>query len=397
VCANLDTSAARRARTPAARQAAQRTTAPSAAPATLPAPSLLALVRSPHIRGRGNGPAWQAAVLQLQRAQGNQATRRLLQRRPAPLQRQPAAPPASSTLLAQELQTVIDGATWKEIRKRVYPKESAAGVQRAKDRKAGKLPDLTGLGRIKTLEHFAAAVQGIQKKWSTFASADDRVQEVGKAANVELASADVPTFLAVDKAPMVAKGRFLAGDWKYEVNEALVTGKTLSNAEAGELANVTLHESRHAEQHFLAARFAAGIQKKKAAVIAADEGIDKTIADKAVAKKMDAGTDKTLADMGKQMYKAMDTDKATNQATSDDVLAAIGDLDSLRTDAETALSNLKAGASAKTIAEAQAKRDALRAQIALVEKRYALYRQIPYEADSHEVGDAAEQAFKGWP
>jgi hypothetical protein len=32
-----------------------------------------------------------------------------------------------------------------------------------------------------------------------------------------------------------------------------------------------------------------------------------------------------------------------------------------------------------------------------VETHYPLYRAIPYEADAHEVGDAAEQAFRGWP
>lgn len=37
------------------------------------------------------------------------------------------------------------------------------------------------------------------------------------------------------------------------------------------------------------------------------------------------------------------------------------------------------------------------AAIAEVERRYTLYRNIPYEADAHEVGDAAEQAFEGWP
>ena len=64
--------------------------------------------------------------------------------RPAPhaIQRQPKAPPKAPPRkpgadLATELRAVIVGATWKQIRKRVYPEESAAGVQRAKERKAG--------------------------------------------------------------------------------------------------------------------------------------------------------------------------------------------------------------------------------------------------------------------
>lgn len=47
--------------------------------------------------------------------------------------------------------------------------------------------------------------------------------------------------------------------------------------------------------------------------------------------------------------------------------------------------------------DAITKRNALRAQIIEVERLYTLYRNIPYEADAHEVGDAAEQALRGWP
>lgn len=68
-----------------------------------------------------------------------------------------------------------------------------------------------------------------------------------------------------------------------------------------------------------------------------------------------------------------------------------------RDEAKAALAALKAKADAGTIAAATTKRDELKAAIAEVERRYTLYRNIPYEADAHEVGDAAEQAFKGWP
>ena len=56
-----------------------------------------------------------------------------------------------------------------------------------------------------------------------------------------------------------------------------------------------------------------------------------------------------------------------------------------------------ASATAQTVADAKKARDALKAQIADVEKRYTDYRNIAYEADAHEIGDAAEQAFRGWP
>ena len=298
-------------------------------------------------------------------------------------------------LLAKDLQTLIDGATWKEIRKRVYPKESAAGIQRAKDRKAGKLPDLTGLGRISTLDHFAQAVHSIQARWASLSSPDDRVKEIGKAANVELTAAEVPEFLVVDKESMEFKGFFRPSDWKFVISTALVNTSSLSNDDAAEVANTTLHESRHAEQNFLAARFSAGVNNKNSAAIVIEQGIPKVIADKAVAKKMDATTDPTVAALGKEMYQANVTDAAKNQAISND--DGLEDLAKIRKEAEIALHNLKARATMQTIAAALTKRDALRRQITVVEQKYTLYRNIPYEADAHEVGDAAEQAFKGWP
>ena len=103
-------------------------------------------------------PAAVGRALRLQRLAGNAAVARLLRQQPptsssrvgrldrAVVQRSPTVQ-EQATAVAAELQTLIQGATWKEIRKRVYPKESAAGIKRAKDRKAGKLPDLTGPGR----------------------------------------------------------------------------------------------------------------------------------------------------------------------------------------------------------------------------------------------------------
>lgn len=335
----------------------------------------------------------------------------LIQRQPIPVKDSPVplagpysghnpfppapAPPQSTDALVKELQALIDGATWKEIRKRVYPKESAAGIKRAKERKQGKRKDLTGLGKIKTLEHFAQAIRAIQKKWASLKTPDNRVQEIGKAASVELTAAEVPKFLALDKERMEFKGYFTHSEWKFVISEELVNSNSLSDSDAAEVANTTLHESRHAEQQFLAARYSAGMNKKDAAEIVAEQGIPKVIADKAVAQKMDARTNMDVATLGQQMYKARVTEGAKNQAISDD--DGLKELEDRRKEAVTALNNLKANATPQAIADATAKRGALRQQITVVEQKYTLYRNIPYEADAHEVGDAAEQAFKGWP
>jgi hypothetical protein len=315
---------------------------------------------------------------------------------PLTIQRKPNSLQKRATKLAQELQTLIGDATWKEIRKRVYPKESAAGIKRAKKRHAGTLPDLTGLGQLKRLDHFAKQVRDIQTKWTTL-SPDERAEKLGKAASVELTAVGVPGFLVVDKMPLTAKGFFSPSEWKFVINEALVSGGSLSDDAAAQVVNIALHESRHAEQSFLAARFSAGVNKKRSSAIVAEQGIPKIIADQAVAKKFDAKTDPSVAALGKQMYQATVTEGAKNQATSNDVDKALADLAKKCSEAQIALTSLKAAAIAQTIAAATAARNNLRAQITVVEKKYTLYRNIPYEANAHEVGDAAEQAFRGWP
>jgi hypothetical protein len=302
----------------------------------------------------------------------------------------PSPPP-----LKLQLQQLIQGATWDEIRKRVYPKESAAGIARAKQRKSGAAPDLTGLGSIKSLESFATAMRGVQKSWGK--TPDERVESVGHAANAQLANAEVPAFRVLDKAKMTAKANFTASEWRFRVNEELVTKDTLVDTDAGELADVALHESRHAEQHFLAARHDAGVNKQDAANIAATQDIPIQVAEEAVRKKFDATTDPTVKALGARMFTSHVTDGASNQTIDHAVDDAIAKLDVSRQKAETAVKALDAGETPKTTADAHAARDDLRAKVAAVEQAYKGYRNIPHEADAHEVGDAEKQAFQGWP
>lgn len=311
-------------------------------------------------------------------------------------QNQPGAKAASDVeQLKKDLQALIDGAVWKEIRKTAYPKESAAGIKRAKERKDGKRPDLTGLGKITALEHFAAAVKAVQKDWAAKGAAD-RLKAVAAAINDELALADVPKFLEVKAIPMEFKGSFAHSLWRFNLSKEMVDKPALSDADAAELCNTALHEARHAEQAFLGARFAAGAPNNKDAdAIVAEQHLPKVIAEAAVAKKFDAGTDPKVAALGAEMYKANVTDGAANQQISDDDY--LTEMKDKRDEAKAALAALKLKADAGTISTATTKRDELKAAIAEVERRYTLYRNIPYEADAHEVGDAAEQAFKGWP
>lgn len=92
------------------------------------------------------------------------------------------------------------------------------------------------------------------------------------------------------------------------------------------------------------------------------------------------------------LYDAHVTHRKQNQKISDDDYTK--EMAQKRTEA---LAHLKAAATDTNFAEAKAKRDELKDAIAEVERRYTLYRKIPYEKDAHDVGDAEELAFRGWP
>jgi hypothetical protein len=322
--------------------------------------------------------------LQLQRCPPNR-------RQPRAPQPQPQTPQQRAQALIQELQTLTDGATWAAIRRTAYPAESAAGVTRARERHAGRQPDLTGLGSNAVLDRFAAECHRLQRAWGPLTPAERRDQ-LGAAASAELVRANVPGFLHVRDIVTEFKGQFSPTEWTFEISRALITGPNLSDDDAAELCNTTLHEARHAEQQFLAARFQAE-QGRTAAQIAGAVGIPMVIATEAHRRRL-TGASAQVRDLAQRMNQAVVTDGAANQAISNN--DGLAELERRRTTALTALAALRANPTPQAIANAERERDALRAQIAEVRRLYTLYRNIPYEADAHEVGDAAEQAFRGW-
>jgi hypothetical protein len=198
----------------------------------------------------------------------------------------------------------------------------------------------------------------------------------------------------VEKQPMESKGFFRGDNWSFTISEELVTNAALTDDDAGELANTALHEGRHAEQAFLAARFSADVNGRDAAGLHAEQDIPVSIAQQAVNRKFNARTDPRVRALGSSMFTATVTDRAANQQISDDV--SFTALAARKAEAESALRNLSARVTPQTYDDAVVKRNALRMEILDLERRYTRYRNIPYEADAHEVGDAAALAFGGW-
>jgi hypothetical protein len=303
---------------------------------------------------------------------------------------------ASQAPVLQDLLQLIPTATWPEIRKRQYPKESAAAAPHEQARLEGKEPDLTGVGSLPNLHLVASEIRDIQGRWATDSSttADTRVGWLGKVADDTLTAASVPKLLHTVKEDMESRGAFVPKEWKFKVKKGMVEQPTLSADAAGDLANTTAHECRHAQQTFSAARYAAGIQHLDAAKISDTLNMESTIASVAVAKKMDKSTPAAEKDLGARMLESKGTNLKPNSAISNQVDVEIKKLDRARGAAEAARDGLMFGFPPVSEDEAVKRRDALKAEVDAVVKSYSDYRAIPHEADAHDVGNEEEMAFK---
>ncbi len=304
-----------------------------------------------------------------------------------------AAQRAQQQALLTELDQVIADGQWEVIRARVYPREAAAARTRHRERRAGRLPDLAGLGSVVSIDRMVAALRALQAGWGGMTVAA-RGAAVFAAANAELAAAGVPTYLDTAVEDMVPRGSFAPDEWKFRLRRASIDSPALSDAEAAEVANTAQHESRHCEQHFLQGRILAG-RGRTAAQIAADTDMPIAIARRAFAAPLRRGDARFVE--GEVMAQAMGPDQAAHQATSNQVTIEQQELARRRTAAQNARTALAASVTPATLAAAQTARDALRAQITTLETAYLAYRAIPYEADAHEVGDSTTEAFLGGP
>jgi hypothetical protein len=172
----------------------------------------LALLGRPGDAGRGNGPVRQTALLAAQRAAGNRATRRFVQRAVT-------APPAPI-------------------------------VQRAG----------SGLAAPKVTGAFTAEAQAILDTWDDL-KPRDRAWRLADAASAQLEALGAPRIAGDfgDTRQMGANsyGAFSPALWQITLNEAGFRDDCTAEQKARTVGTV-YHEARHAEQYFRVARMLAG-------------------------------------------------------------------------------------------------------------------------------------------
>jgi hypothetical protein len=283
----------------------------------------------------------------------------------------------------------------KEIEQLFKKGISAAEIAPVKKQKAGAQPDPSGIGKKVILGGFAAAMIRNQILWVE-TPLNDRIRLIERDLNNALKLEGLPKlhyFQPVKKGGIW--GSFSRTLWKISISEDIIRKPTLINDDAAQLCDTGMHESCHADQIFLAARYYAGLHPKISAIDVADElKIPKPIAQAAVAKKFKATTDLEVAARGKIMYDAFVINGNENQKISNDALSATRKVQFAAIEADNAKKAFEANPTYDTYADHETKRKNLEAANLEFARLYDLYLKIPYETEAHLVGGLARLVFK---
>ncbi len=299
---------------------------------------------------------------------------------------------ARIAVLTAELAGSIAANSWQALRVRLTEKINAPVREQVAERQAGTRPDMTGVGSQMAVGRFAAAAKALKPRWSEL-TPWWRAQKLYKAANTELTATGVPAMMNLVVQDMTARGGFNAKGWTFLLQKERMSLPTVTDDHMSELAQTTLHEARHCEQHFRAARYLAGQKKDVSEILAADD-IPPHIAQAAFANPLTSenGSAQEL-DEARQWQQSMGPDDAKNGAISGHAKAQIDELERLNAVATQALALFQANPTQDNDDAGLQARIALDAQAEAVAEAYDAYRNIPHEYDANAVGVTANQAY----
>jgi hypothetical protein len=291
----------------------------------------------------------------------------------------------------RELERLIEMAEWQKLRPAAFAEASVATEARARERREGDAPDLTGIGSVKSLDGVARALKSMQGLWPSL-SLDERKAQIQKHLDAELKAADIPLLEGIRDVPgKHHPASFDFRNWKIVIRTELIAGQSLDDEEGASLCEVLAHELRHAEQQWLTARFLAAQGRSVPEIVSTLDGISAPVAARAKAKKLSGlGSDEVAH--ARKMHTALVTDREINRMLNED--NGEREMEIARERARVMLVSLRRRPPAVTTIEARAVCRELRERIEDVLLKYKIYRQLPAEADSHDVGAGAKLAFE---
>jgi hypothetical protein len=269
------------------------------------------------------------------------------------------------------------------------PAEPAAPAQPGAEPAAPPAPQEAdepgGIGSSESLARYAASARSILDNWDRYDSPDKRAQAMLEAVNAELVAGGFPRVAAIALAPLAGtiKGYFDSQTWSMTVDSELFSGPKPGGGWAYR-ASVVAHEARHAEQHFLAARLAAG-RGWKVAGLMNELGMSKAHAEAARAHPLEPD----------------DPEAKEAEFFLDSLRGAAGRHERKVIERMLAAQDAYEKANAAYESAGPADKDALHGALvaAYDELRLAgeAYEALPMEADAQELSDAVQRAFLAGP
>jgi hypothetical protein len=260
-----------------------------------------------------------------------------------------------------------------------------------------------GLKEEMTLKSLAKASQGLGSRWAQLSPAQ-RLEEALNVVNAELDVHGVPPVRAKEMETVATRGQFDRRGWSVEIDKHLLDGE---EASAQKLTSTLLHEGRHAEQVFTAARVKAGqgwtAERLALTVEEGGLGISEKVAE--------AATKRPLKDMasaeakfGQKMFDAMGgkgraAEYKKIQAKLSEAQAAYDRanydfIDKHREALKRANHDLALADRAPEVIKA---RRAINQTKAARDAAFAEYKALAEEKDAHDIENAFEQASKTAP
>jgi hypothetical protein len=290
-----------------------------------------------------------------------------------------------------ELVWLIDNAEWSKLRPSVVAVAARAPRARARARREGTLPDLTGIGSVAAVDSIAAGIRTAQQQW-VHLTIDERARALQAAADGALAVAGLPALAGIEQVP---GRRYPAGfnfrTWKIALRAELVSAAALPDEDAELLCDFMAHESRHAEQQYVLARRLAIQGFSPAEISGKLRGLYPLVAEQAFALRLDdlpPGQESLADEVEPAFTSEVEINGYINGDDGQDDMAAA------RVVAANLLDGLRATPRTTTLADARAAGRALRERMEDVVLDYTLYHQLATEDDAHEVGAAADLAFE---
>lgn len=297
----------------------------------------------------------------------------------------------SAAAVELELEHLVERGDWQKLRPGAFAEASVAADAHARQRRDGDMPDMTGLGKVSTLDRFAHSMKVLQRIWGSL-TLDGRTEAVKVALDQELVAASIPPLEGVTTIP--AKKHPASFDyktWKVTLRREFLEGSTVGDEDAADLCGTLAHEIRHGEQQFLTARVLAAKGQSAAEIHVTLKGLYMPVATQAVARKLKGLAGAELA-YARRMHTALVTDRQITDILDQDT--GYAELDAARERGATVLEGLRRRPPTVSIEEARATCRELRDRIEDVLLKYKIYRQFPTEADSHDVGAGAKLAFQ---